>query len=303
MCQKLSSENRDKLPISERPVEGEGASENGPHADWNLGPAPTGKIYEAPVPDGTAPPVRSFSLLLPQPVLEAPALDPTMLGTLHTLTRLDVLLATQAPPDEKPPSSRHNPDAWMSGRSFKLDMPETLSAYKGAPPQVGPPPCLRAIRVEVEVEESANEYTHALDSDGCAAAMRPQVYGVLWNPYAEHEFITYGVKHLVTWRLGPDPNNPSGLPRWQSIAGTFGPTKVENVLAAAYVPDCMDKYRVRVDMPACAVPVVGMDPTASNDSDARTAVRKLYTCSGETSCWNAADDAKPQARVSVPCRT
>jgi hypothetical protein len=74
---------------------------------------------------------------------------------------------------------------------------------------------------------------------------RAQVYGVLWNPFAENEFVTYGVKHLVTWRLGPDPNNPSGVPRWQSIAGTFGPTKIENVLAAAYVPDCMDKYRVR----------------------------------------------------------
>jgi hypothetical protein len=146
---------------------------------------------------------------------------------------VDVILALamQAPPDEKPPSSRHNPDAWMSGRSFKLDMPETLSAYKGAP---------------------------------------PQVYGVLWNPYAEDEFITYGVKHLVTWRLGPDPNNPSGLPRWQSIAGTFGPTKVENVLAAAYVPDCMDKYRVRVDTPAS--PAVAMVPTASKDSAGFTAI-------------------------------
>jgi hypothetical protein len=56
MCQKLNSENRDKLPISERPADGEGAG--GPHADWNLGAAPTGKIYEAPIPDGTAPPVR-----------------------------------------------------------------------------------------------------------------------------------------------------------------------------------------------------------------------------------------------------
>eukprot|EP00959_Pyramimonas_sp_CCMP1952_P427279 8948724-Pyramimonas_sp.AAC.1 len=69
----------------------------------------------------------------------------------------------------------------------------------------------------------------------------PQVYGVLWNPFSSTpEFVTYGVKHILTWRLEYGARK---VPTWTKTAGTFGAAKVMNVLACTYVPDPMKEWR------------------------------------------------------------
>eukprot|EP00210_Caulerpa_lentillifera_P000626 g605.t1 len=61
------------------------------------------------------------------------------------------------------------------------------------------------------------------------------IYGVVWNPFRLHglkegsEFLTYGVKHLKIWTL-------RSTGHWTGTPASFGPTKIQNVLSAVFVP-------------------------------------------------------------------
>ena len=40
----------------------------------------------------------------------------------------------------------------------------------------------------------------------------PQVFGVLWNPFKQNEFLTYGVKHIKWWTPNPETGDWEGIP-------------------------------------------------------------------------------------------
>lgn len=61
-----------------------------------------------------------------------------------------------------------------------------------------------------------------------------QVFGVVFNPLRPSrgrgcEFLTYGIKHLKTWVM-----DDTGC--WRGTNASFGPTRVQNVHCAIFVP-------------------------------------------------------------------
>eukprot|EP00899_Mesostigma_viride_P010144 jgi/Mesvir1/19130/Mv12869-RA.1 len=63
----------------------------------------------------------------------------------------------------------------------------------------------------------------------------PQVFGILWNPYADNEFISYGVNHIKWWKPADTGKGEGG--GYSATVGSFGTgTRPFNILSACCLP-------------------------------------------------------------------